>query len=102
MEDGNGVADVDVDDAGGYDVDDFEVDGVDVGDEFREAEVVRRHEGPSLKSLYTTENFKPYHTISCSDIKICRDLRSFWKSLGKNSISWERSTLIHGINCILY
>ena len=59
LEDGNGVADVDVDDVGGDDVDDFEVDGVDVGDEFREAEVVQRHKGPSPKSLNSYENFKP-------------------------------------------
>ena len=57
LEDGNGVADVDVDDVGGDDVDYFEV--VDVGDEFREVEVVQWHEGPSPKSLELDENFKP-------------------------------------------
>ena len=59
LEDGNGVAYVDVDDVVGDDVNDFEVDGVDVGDEFREAKVVRRHEGPSPKSLDSDKNFKP-------------------------------------------
>ena len=40
------------------------------------AEVVRRHEGPSPKSLDSDENFKPQHTIFCLNIKICRDLRT--------------------------
>ena len=45
-----------------------------------------------------------------SRIKICRDLRTFFlrslgiKSacLGKNSASWARSALLHGIYCIFY
>ena len=45
-----------------------------------------------------------------SRIKICRDLRTFfWRSLGiksaflgKNSASWARSALLHGIYCIFY
>ena len=101
MEDGNGVADVDVDDVGGDDVDDFEVDGVDVGDEFREEEVVRRHKGPSPKSLDSDENSKPKHTLFCHHIKICRDLRTFWKSSVKRSVFWVKNrvswALLHGI-----
>ena len=34
----------------------------------RVAEVVRRCEGPSPKSLDSDENFKPQHTLFCSDI----------------------------------
>ena len=43
------------------------------------AEVVRRHEGPSPKSLDSDENFKPGHTL------FCRDLRTFWRPLAKKS-----------------
>ena len=110
MEDGNGVADVDVDDVGGDDVDDFEVDGVDVGDEFREEEVVRRHKGPSPKSLDSDENSKPEHTLFCRELRFVAIYALFcWRSLGKrmpfwikNSIAWARSTLLHGIYCIFY
>ena len=75
----------------------------------RVAEVVRRHEKPSLKSLDLDKTFKPKHTLFCCDSKICRDLRTFWKTLGKknaflgqNSVSWARSALLHGIYCIFY
>ena len=41
-----------------------------------------------------------------SRIKICRNLRIFLgiKSafLGKNSASWARSALLHGVYCIFY
>ena len=47
------------------------------------AKVVERHEGPSPKSLDSDENLKPEHMLFCCDIKICRGLRTFWKSLGK-------------------
>ena len=51
----------------------------------RAAEVVWIHVGPSLKSLDSDKNFKPQHTLFCPDIKIHRDLRTFWKTLGKKS-----------------
>ena len=35
----------------------------------RVAEVVRRHEGPSPKSLYSDENFKPEHTLFCRELR---------------------------------
>ena len=42
-------------------------------------------------------------------IRICRDLCTFWRSLGKkvsfwvkNSVSWARSALLHGIYCIFH
>ena len=44
---------------------------------FRVAQVMRRHEGPSPKSLISNKNFKPQHTLICRDIKICCDLRTF-------------------------
>ena len=44
---------------------------------YRVEEVVRRHKGPSPKSLDLDENSKPYQTQFCRDIKICRDLRTF-------------------------
>ena len=47
------------------------------------AEVAQRHEGLSPKCFDSAENFKPLHTIFCREIKICRDLRNFWKTLGK-------------------
>ena len=43
----------------------------------RVAEVVQRHEGPSLKSLDSAENFKPKHTLFSRDIKICRGYALF-------------------------
>ena len=51
----------------------------------RVAEVVQRHERPSPKSLDWDKNFNPQHTLLCRNIKICRDIRSFWKYLGKKS-----------------
>ena len=73
------------------------------------AEVVRRHEGPPRKSLDSDKNLKLLHTLFCRDIKIGRNFRTFWKILGKkvfywvrNSISWARRALLHGIYCILH
>ena len=76
----------------------------------RVAQVARRREGPSPKSLDSDKNFKPKHTLFCRDFKISHDLRTFfWRSmgiksafLGKNSASWARSALLHDIYCILY
>ena len=51
----------------------------------RVAEVVRRCEGPSPKSLDSDKILKPQHTLFCRDVKIFRDLRTFWRSLGKKS-----------------
>ena len=38
---------------------------------------------PSSKSLDSDENCKPEHKLFCCNLKICRNLRTFWKSLGK-------------------
>ena len=48
----------------------------------RVAEVAREHGWHPPKSLDLDENFKAEHTLFC---KICRDLRTFWRSLGKTS-----------------
>ena len=37
-----------------------------------------RHEGPLPISLDLDENFKHWHTPICCDIKICRDLHTFF------------------------
>ena len=64
------------------------------------AEVVRKHKGPSPKSLDLDKNFKYYHMIFCRDIRIHHNLRIILKTWGKkvifgdkNSVSWASSTL---------
>ena len=76
---------------------------------FRVAEVVWRQEGPSPKSLDLNENFKPKHTLFCRELRFVAiytlfgDLWAkkvtFWV---KNSVSWARSALLHGIYCIFH
>ena len=78
-------------------------------DHYRVAEVVRRHEGSSPKSLDLEENFKPEYTLFCRKLRFVAiyalfgDLLakkvSFWV---KNSVSWARSALLHGIYCIFH
>ena len=53
------------------------------------------------------EKFGLYAILS--RIKICADLRTFWRSLGKkvpfwvkNGVSWARSALLNGIYCIIH
>ena len=75
----------------------------------RVAKVARGHGGPPPKSLDSDENFKPKHTLFFRELRfvaICtlsRDLFAkklpFWV---KNSVSWARSALLHGIYCIFY
>ena len=64
--------------------------------ENRVAEVAREHGWHPPKSLDLDNNFKPKHTL------FCRDLRTFWRSLGKkvpfwvkNSVSWARSYMVN-------
>ena len=74
----------------------------------RVAEVVRRHEGPSPKSLDSDKNFKPKHTLFCHELRfvviyaLIGDLWAktvpFWV---KKSVSWARIALLHGILHIL-
>ena len=75
----------------------------------RVAEVTREHGWHPPKSLDSDENFKPEHTLFCRELRFVAiyalfgDLWAkkvpFWV---KNSISWARSALLHGIYCILY
>ena len=75
----------------------------------RVAEVVRGNGGPPPKSLDSDENFKPEHTLFCRELRFVAiyahfgDLWAknvpFWF---KNSVSWARSALLHGIYCIFY
>ena len=99
LEDGNGVSDVDVDDVGGDDVDDFEVDGVDVGDEFREEEVVRRHKGPSPKSLDSDENSKLEHMLFCREFRFVAIYALFWRSSGQKRAFLGQKQSLLGKKC---
>ena len=75
----------------------------------RVAEVARGHGGPPPKSLDPDENFKPKHTLFCLELRFVAiyalfgDLWAkkvpFWV---KNSVSWARSALLHGIYCIFH
>ena len=76
-------------------------------DGHRVAEVVRRHEGSSPKSLDSDEKFKPQHTLFCRKLRFVAIYALFgdlWAKksafLGQNSVSWARSALLHGIYCI--
>ena len=54
------------------------------------AEVARGHGGPPPKSLDSDENFRP------EQIKICRDLRTFWISLGQKKCLFGSKTVFLG------
>ena len=45
----------------------------------RVPEVARSRREPSLKSLDWDKKLKPWLTVFCRDIKICRELRGYWK-----------------------
>ena len=76
----------------------------------RVAEVAREHGWHPPKSLDSDENFKPEHTLFCRKLRfVAIYALFFWRSLGiksaflgKNSASWARNTLLHGIYCIFY
>ena len=68
---------------------------------------MRRHKGPSPKSLDLDEKLKPLYTLFCRDVKICRNLRTFLEDFGQEKDSFGSSTVfsgleVHGIYCILY
>ena len=75
----------------------------------RVAEVVREHGWHPPKILDSDGNFKPEHTLFCRELRFVAiyalfgDLWAkkvpFWV---KNSVSWARSALLHGIYCIFY
>ena len=45
-------------------------------------------QGSPSKSLDSDKNFKPKHMLFCCDVKKCRDLRTFWKTLSKKKCSF--------------
>ena len=75
----------------------------------RVAEVAQEHGWHPPKSLDSNENFNPEHTLICRKLRFVAiyalfgDLRAkkvpFWV---KNSVSWARSALLHGIYCIIH
>ena len=60
----------------------------------RVAEVAREHGWHPPKSLDSDENFKPEHTLFCRNIKICCDIRTFWRYLGKKVPFWVKTVLL--------
>ena len=75
----------------------------------RVAEVAREHGWHPPKSLDSDKNFKPEHTLFCRELRFVAIYALFWRSLGiksaflgKNSASWTRSALLHGLYCIFY
>ena len=76
----------------------------------RVAEVAREHRWHPPKSLDSDENFKPEHTLFCRELRFVAIYALFFGDLwakksaflGKNSASWARSALLHGIYCIFY
>ena len=75
----------------------------------RVAEVTREDGWHPPKSLDSDKNFKPEHTLFCRELRfvaiyaLLEDLWAkkvpFWV---KNSVSWARRALLHGIYCIFY
>ena len=73
------------------------------------AEVAQEHRWHPPKSLDSDENFKPEHALFCHKLRfvaiyaLFEDLWAkkvpFWV---KNSVSWARSALLHGIYCIFH
>ena len=68
------------------------------------AEVVRGYRGPPPKSLDSDENFKPEHTLFCRKLTFVAIYALFGDLLAKkvpflvkNSVSWARRALLHGI-----
>ena len=67
------------------------------------------HGRPPPQNFDLGENFKPEHSLYCRKLRfvviyaLFGDLQAkkvpFWV---KNSISWARSALLHGIYCIFY
>ena len=75
----------------------------------RVAEVVRGHRGPPPKSLDSDKNFKPKQTLFRRELR-CVTIYALFGDLWakqvpfwvKNSVSWARSALLHGIYCIFH
>ena len=73
------------------------------------AEVAREHGWHRPKCLDSDENFKPEQMLFCRELRIVAiyalfgDLWAkkvpFWV---KNSVSWARNALLHGMYCIFH
>ena len=75
----------------------------------RVAEVARVHGRHPPKSLDSDENIKPEHTLFCCKLRFVAIYALFgdlWAKIVpfwvKNSVSWARSALLHGIYCIFH
>ena len=69
----------------------------------RVAEVAQEHGWHPLKSLDSDENFKPDIRYFVAIYTLFGDLWAKKYLLGsKNSVSWARRALLHGIYCIFY
>ena len=92
-----------------YHDDDNEVVNDDDNDADRVAEVARERGWHPPKSLDSGKKFEPEHTLFCRELRFVAiytlfgDLWAkkvpFWV---KNSVSWARSALLHGIYCIFH
>ena len=52
------------------------------------------HSRTSLKfGGFRDWNLRLRHTLFCHDIKICRDLRTFWKTWGKKCFFWDNKSV---------
>ena len=65
--------------------------------------------GAPAKSLDLDGNFKPKHTLFCRELRFAAIYALFGDLLAKkvpfwvkNSVSWARSALSHGIYCIFH
>ena len=65
------------------------------------AEVAGAHGWHPPKSLDSDEK-KPKHTILCRELRFVAIYALFGDLWVKNSVSWARSALLHGIYCIFY
>ena len=75
----------------------------------RVAEVVQGHGGPPPKGLDSNENFKSEHTFFCRELRFVAIYTLFGDPRPKkvpvwvkNSVSWARNALLHGMYYISY
>ena len=76
----------------------------------RVAEVVRRHGGAPTEKFGLGQKFKPELTLFCRELRFVAIYALFFGDLWakkvpfwvKNSVSWARSALLHGIYCIFH
>ena len=75
----------------------------------RVAEVAREHGWHPPKCLDSDENFKPQHTLFCRELRFVA-IYAFFGDLWakkvpfcvKNSVSWARCALLHGMYCLFH